>query len=135
MPNCIRSTLQQIPRSTITLSRPPTCILIVYLLEATVAQSRHEPALNLPEKAALSRVTPAHQDYWIDMSRAFYSELDAERHEIRLLALKPGQPEDDIHVNPLTASLHNKLEYEALSYVWGNPQVRRHIACKAANLR
>jgi Heterokaryon incompatibility protein (HET) len=56
-----------------------------------------------------------------------YQRLSAERVEIRLLALKPAQQHDPIHVSLSIVSLNDKPQFEALSYVWGNHKARLPI--------
>jgi len=58
-----------------------------------------------------------------------YSEL--EENEIRLLILYPGAFGDDIKVSLKTVSLFsaNLDPYQALSYVWGDPDITDTITC------
>jgi hypothetical protein len=50
-----------------------------------------------------------------------YYSIDAQKEEIRLAILAPGDYDDDIVIQLQIESLsgHTKPEYEALSYVWG----------------
>src|SRR5580692_6476845 len=58
---------------------------------------------------------------------ALYSDLSPARREIRLLILAPGQARDEIHTTLSVQSLNHDLEYEALSYVWGDPSIKQPI--------
>jgi hypothetical protein len=48
-----------------------------------------------------------------------YHPLDAEKKEIRLLTIQPGEWDDVVRCRLDTVSLDEKPVYEALSYVWG----------------
>jgi hypothetical protein len=61
------------------------------------------------------------------MTDSVYEALNAARQEIRLATLLAGSFEDDIQVTLSTFPLSKELRYEALSYVWGNPNVTRPI--------
>ncbi|KAI1122321.1 heterokaryon incompatibility protein-domain-containing protein [Nemania abortiva] len=50
--------------------------------------------------------------------------------QIRLLTIEPGKIEDDIQCSLTIVSLDDKLKYEALSYVWGDPTIMRDIFVK-----
>jgi hypothetical protein len=56
-----------------------------------------------------------------------YEALNAASQEIRLATLLAGSFEDDLHVILSTSPLSKELRYEALSYVWGDPNVTRPI--------
>ncbi|KAJ9634566.1 hypothetical protein H2199_008849 [Coniosporium tulheliwenetii] len=60
-------------------------------------------------------------------SAPVYKPLDPSRREIRLLTLAGGQFSDDIHCSLSTVSLDDEPVYEALSYVWGDPNITRTI--------
>jgi len=67
-----------------------------------------------------------------DAMADIYSELQPERREIRLMFLDAGQPQDGITASLLVTSLrwdheYWTPEYEALSYVWGDPLITRPI--------
>jgi hypothetical protein len=51
-----------------------------------------------------------------------YIPLDPQKKEIRLATLAPGMYDDDLVIQLRVESLsqNQKLEYEALSYVWGS---------------
>ncbi|KAK0744662.1 heterokaryon incompatibility protein-domain-containing protein [Apiosordaria backusii] len=51
-----------------------------------------------------------------------YEALNPNKNSIRILRLLPGRWIDDIQCELQTASLDDNPAYEALSYVWGNPQ-------------
>jgi hypothetical protein len=54
---------------------------------------------------------------------------------MRVLKLAPGKPEDDIKCTLQTISLESSLcRYEALSYVWGNPDDTVDITCNGQRL-
>lgn len=66
------------------------------------------------------------------MADNIYSELRHDRQEIRLIFLEAGEPEDDISASLMVTSLRWAPEYwtpqyEALSYVWGDPLITRPI--------
>jgi hypothetical protein len=66
------------------------------------------------------------------MAEIIYSELRPERQEIRLMFLEAGQPKDEIIASLMVTSLRWAPEYwtpefEALSYVWGDPLITRPI--------
>jgi hypothetical protein len=48
---------------------------------------------------------------------------------IRLVELLPGLESDPLTCNFAICSLSTKPQYEALSYVWGDPQKNNHIRC------
>lgn len=56
-----------------------------------------------------------------------YEELDQEKRQIRLLHLLPGEFDDQISARLSVAYLDNNPDYEALSYVWGDPRFRLDI--------
>ena len=57
------------------------------------------------------------------ISSAAYYPLDHERDQIRLLVLQPGEGGAPVEVELICASLADDPEYEALSYVWGSPEI------------
>lgn len=64
-----------------------------------------------------------------------YQPLDASRNEIRLLSVHGGQFDDPIQCTIDTISLGFRpglYEYEALSYVWGDPNRRDTITLQGA---
>lgn len=52
-----------------------------------------------------------------------YEQLDLGKRQIRILRLLPGEFHDTIQASLVTVHLDDKPQYEALSYVWGDPQV------------
>ncbi|KAI0107174.1 heterokaryon incompatibility protein-domain-containing protein [Nemania sp. FL0031] len=57
-----------------------------------------------------------------------YSPLEESKSEIRLLELHPGNPDDDINCTVRHVTLANALDFTALSYTWGNPEIRKAIS-------
>lgn len=56
-----------------------------------------------------------------------YQPLDRSQREIRILYLLPGKYDDPVRCELHTVSLSNKPGYEALSYSWGDQNVRHPI--------
>lgn len=50
-----------------------------------------------------------------------YSSLEPEKMEIRLVVVKPGGRSDKVQCRLIKVSLNDCPKYEALSYVWGEP--------------
>ena len=48
-----------------------------------------------------------------------------ENREIRVITLAPGKWDDEIACSLKTVSLDDNPSYETLSYVWGDPQLRK----------
>ena len=48
-----------------------------------------------------------------------------ENRQIRIIALAPGKWDDEIECSLKTVSLDDDPPYEALSYVWGDPKLRK----------
>jgi hypothetical protein len=67
-------------------------------------------------------------EYQAEDQQALYSPLDLELKQIRILTLLPGSSEDPIKGFLGTMSLDDNPEYEALSYVWGDPKIT-HLIC------
>jgi hypothetical protein len=66
------------------------------------------------------------------MAEDIYSELRPERQEIRLMFLEAGEPQEELKASLMVTSLRWAAEYwnpefEALSYVWGDPLITRPI--------
>lgn len=57
-----------------------------------------------------------------------YESLSGPR-DIRILKLMPGEENEDIYCELDCVSLDDKPEYEAISYVWGDPKMTRKIRC------
>jgi hypothetical protein len=51
--------------------------------------------------------------------------LDSSKREIRLLRVLPGVFNETVQCELLKASLENPPKYRALSYVWGNPTLKK----------
>jgi hypothetical protein len=58
-----------------------------------------------------------------------------EDDEFRLLLILPGQPGDDLICTLVHASYNTPPPYEALSYVWGNPEPPFFLECSDARAR
>ncbi|KFY97989.1 hypothetical protein V500_01843 [Pseudogymnoascus sp. VKM F-4518 (FW-2643)] len=57
-----------------------------------------------------------------------YPPLDEFRNEIRLVVILPSKDDDEtVSCKLQTVSLDEKLEYAALSYVWGDPAITKDI--------
>ena len=56
-----------------------------------------------------------------------YQPLDAAIDEIRLLQLMPGKAETPLRCHLITVSLQDSPTFEALSYVWGSPNIKTPI--------
>src|SRR5277367_3550933 len=57
-----------------------------------------------------------------------YSKLSVKKREIRLAILKPAEDiNETVHCEVKTISLDDKPEYEALSYVCGDPKDTKNI--------
>jgi Heterokaryon incompatibility protein (HET) len=57
-----------------------------------------------------------------------YSTLDPTRRDVRFLRLLPGERETPVSCTLSVASIVDARDYEALSYVWGDPKVTRPIS-------
>lgn len=68
-----------------------------------------------------------------DLQPYIYDPL-VEALDIRLLLLEPGQPGDELRCMLFTASLTDAVEYEALSYVWGDQKEQHSLICSDAFL-
>lgn len=70
-----------------------------------------------------------------------YTPLSVERREIRVALLHPGRWSDEVSCELSTVSLDDGPVYEALSYVWGDPQdtvpieLNGHVFQATRNLR
>jgi hypothetical protein len=61
------------------------------------------------------------------MTDSPYDTLNAAEQDIRLATLLARSFEDDVQVTLSTSPLSKVLRYEALSYVWGDPNATRPI--------
>jgi hypothetical protein len=60
--------------------------------------------------------------------RELYSKLCLNRYSIRLVRIQAGSQDDDVSVCMRVHPLNEvAMQYEALSYVWGNPEPSRNI--------
>ncbi|KAI9785908.1 MAG: hypothetical protein M1839_008174 [Geoglossum umbratile] len=66
--------------------------------------------------------------YWPPSSGHPYRSLRLDQPEIRLVTVAPGSGNARIHCQLRHASLTDNPEYEALSYVWGDPSDTRPIS-------
>jgi hypothetical protein len=66
------------------------------------------------------------------MGEVKYDELDAKINQIRLLELLPDRWTEEIRCELRIAALDKGPAYEALSYVWGNPQDTVEITVNGA---
>jgi hypothetical protein len=60
-------------------------------------------------------------------SQALYNEL--EHNEIRLLELEPGNTQAQIECRLFKVAVSAEPDYEAISYVWGDPTITETILC------
>ncbi|KAL9075877.1 MAG: hypothetical protein Q9161_001270 [Pseudevernia consocians] len=63
-----------------------------------------------------------------------YSRLEAPRQHIRLVDLLPGNSQDEITCELQVVALSDKPRFEALSYVWGDPEVTLPIVVGSHSL-
>jgi hypothetical protein len=61
------------------------------------------------------------------MNHFTYNQLQVPHRQIRLLLLLPGLDHERISCKLFTASLNDNPEYNALSYAWGDPNVKEPI--------
>jgi hypothetical protein len=62
-----------------------------------------------------------------------YQPLSGQR-EIRLLKLRPGLELDGISCELIHVDLDGELDFEAISYVWGDQTSRREVICGSQTL-
>jgi ankyrin repeat protein len=84
-------------------------------------------ARNFDQRRALQRISSPLMTIWHRNKTYSGASLDRTRHEIRLLKILPGNEDDPIRCTLSRAVLDEQPEYEALSYVWGDPKHRRKI--------
>ncbi|KAL2075189.1 hypothetical protein VTL71DRAFT_131 [Oculimacula yallundae] len=53
----------------------------------------------------------------------YTSALRQDKNEVRLITLLPDRKDEDIHIMLNVVSLDERPQFEALSYVWGDPKV------------
>jgi hypothetical protein len=89
-----------------------------------------DPEINMPHKKGRSQRKKAirAKNRVQNQAAALYEPLDSKRREIRIAKLNPGDFSDDIHCTLFKVSLDDNPQYEALSYVWGDPGVTRQIS-------
>lgn len=89
---------------------------------AEYAASGSEIASSEPEVKALF----ANYSTWDH--RKLYSGLRLDKSSIRLVDVLPGSPQDEVFVDMDVYPLHAVAnEYDALSYVWGDPKPAKYI--------
>ncbi|CZR51400.1 uncharacterized protein PAC_01275 [Phialocephala subalpina] len=61
-----------------------------------------------------------------------YQPLSPERNEIRLLKLIPAPPRGEVVIEVFHADATSNPEYEALSYVWGAPDLTHEVCIRTS---
>ena len=92
------------------------------------ASGRKNAALPSEEKPPEPEVEAVQVNYrkW---DRELYSSLKLDRQSIRLSEILPGSPDDAVKVSMKVHALEEiAMQYEALSYVWGNPKPAKEIS-------
>jgi hypothetical protein len=89
-----------------------------------------DPGINMPRKKGRSQRKKAirAKNRVQNQAAALYEPLDSKRREIRIAKLNPGDFSDDIRCTLFKVSLDDNPQYQALSYVWGDPGVTRQIS-------
>ena len=64
---------------------------------------------------------------------SMYEPLDESKREIRLLHLFPGDDGGALKCTFSLVSLDDELDYEAVSYVWGDAEDRRSVNVEAVD--
>ena len=75
------------------------------------------------EMATTSETSPIPTDIAV-ISKYTYNQLDSSRNQIRLLQVLPhanSSADQEVHCSLFAVSLDDEPNYEALSYVWGDP--------------
>ncbi|KAN0113241.1 HET domain containing protein [Hyaloscypha variabilis] len=71
---------------------------------------------------------PDHTDQTREQKTIYHiSKINCSERETRVIHLLPGPWDDEIRCELHTISLNAQPIYEALSYVWGNPDITREI--------
>jgi hypothetical protein len=68
-----------------------------------------------------------------DSGQPLYLPL-IDGHIIRLIELQPGEPDDQVQLRLLVVELEFAPDYEAISYVWGDPNDTARIQCNGRDL-
>ncbi|KAH7361333.1 heterokaryon incompatibility protein-domain-containing protein [Pyrenochaeta sp. MPI-SDFR-AT-0127] len=85
-------------------------------------------AASVPEKGSSEPEEEAKQANYRKWDRELYSKLSLDRSSIRLVGILPGSPGDNVSVSMDVHPLDKvAMQYEALSYVWGNPEPAKNI--------
>ncbi|PVH96922.1 HET-domain-containing protein [Periconia macrospinosa] len=88
-----------------------------------------QAAVVIPEQSDVTQPGPDKREFQpYGLDQPLYFPL-LEGQVIRLIELSPGAWNDPISIRLLIAELHNAPEYDALSYVWGNPANTVPISC------
>ena len=81
-----------------------------------------------------SRLHGARQKMGIPVP-CIYAPLETSRQHIRLVKLQPGVLQDDIFCNLRTVNLSEQPRFEALSYVWGDPEITLPIVVDSYTIK
>lgn len=76
--------------------------------------------------------TPSEQ-LSFDEGHPMYMQL-INGHTIRLIELEPGAPHKRMSIRISIHELEHAPEFEAISYVWGDPKDRANIVCNGKML-
>lgn len=88
------------------------------------ADQKHHAAL---EEMILQK---AHDKIRVQRQMFHYSKLDSAKNQIRLLRIHPvSSANSTLVIEPITASLDEKPDYIALSYVWGSNSRDYDVLC------
>ena len=74
-----------------------------------------------------SRIEDTHSTHSRRPRDQLYQGLNLSGREIRLVELLPGRHNDFICCHMIVASLDDEVEYKALSYNWGDPDITLSI--------
>jgi len=66
---------------------------------------------------------------------AIYQSLPLKEQQIRLITLQPGLSNEQIRCELAVSDIFALPSYEALSYVWGDPQKAQHIKVNDRSFR
>jgi hypothetical protein len=111
------------------------------LFKKSKKSSQAVPAIQLPDQETQTAL-PDRQKLKLklkalsELEKYIYEPLKGQR-DIRLIILAPRSDNDDDDFDELSCSLvHASLDrppsYEAISYVWGDPSMKREIRCGEA---
>jgi hypothetical protein len=101
------------------------------------SQGQIDPApslSNLPEQGDITQPGPTKKAFFpFGSHQTLYFPL-LEAQVIRLLELSPGAWNDPVSIRLFIAELQHTPEYEAISYVWGDPSKTVPILCNGRKL-